>query len=418
MNKLIYNPRIINFIDQGVSSAANFLLILIIAKNYSPNVLASFIIIYGFQLLATKIHASLVTLPLIMEMSIHPKDNDKLLASSVFFKRNEKVIFINIVISLTLITIVGFFLDLSSKEIIISSFSVSASNIYEFIRRLYINTYLVKYHLCLAITYYVSLLAGVYISFYYINTPSLTTIFIGFLTPILISFIAYLISKNYICKDNNPNDCSIWEIIKIEVGTLSTNINQWLIAQVSYYVAFLFIGSHGVSTLGVIRSLFGPLNIFLLSLEGFLPKYFAVEINNIGKFKKKIQKEILWLLILFSHILLAMLFFGESLVKRLYGDFYAETFNINIIIATMCLIYLFATVSKISIIALRVIRESTYLKNVSLVALIASTITIIPASIYFNLYGLLAVSAAMELAVALLFSLKVFKLLEAKGRNS
>lgn len=414
MDRLIYNPRIINFIDQGISSAANFLLIWIIVKNYSPNILANFIIIYGFQLLTTKIHASLVVLPLIIEISSHLKDKDKFLASAAFFKRNEKVILINITISLIVITIVGFFLDLSSKEIIISSFFVSTSNIYEFIRRLYINTYLVKYHLYLSITYHALLLAGVYLSSSYINTSSLATIFIGFILPTLISLTVYLISKNYICGNNSPSNCSILKIIKSEIGILSTNINQWLIAQLSYYVAFIFIGSQGVSTLGVIRSLFGPLNVFLLSLEGFLPKYFGIEVQNPKKLRKKIQKEILWLLTLFTIIFFAMFFFGENLVRRLYGDVYAEAFNIKIILALMCLIYFFAAISKVLIITLRIIRESKYLKNVSLGVLIATIIIIIPASIYFNLYGLLAVSATMELVVAFLFSLKTLKLLQVK----
>lgn len=398
------NDRFFSLVDQGVVSAINFLHIWLVAKYSNSEVLAQYILIYGAGFLLLRIHAAVITMPL----AISSKESLVSFNSVLSRYHGFNLLFLFLALLFNLIATYGIVLWFNLSESIFNFMTIPvilAFNVsFEYVRRTLLNYYSKWVGVFFNLIYGTLLVGGVAYSLYTFGRDiHIDKLFLGFGLSVIFSNIIWfvLIYFNGL-KLSSLKSCSA-HFLK-ESGVIFNNLSQWAAGQGIYYILMFFSGAGSVALLAVLRNLFGPLNVVLLSLEGFLPKMFAASYvsGGVSLLSAKVIKEVYIIALLSTLLLLVALVFGEKVISVLYSEEYASHIEILMIISFV-FIYFFAFISRIILCALRAMG----IANISgLISILGLAVLMLVAIITIKSGG--AAAAAVSMLVSEFFMASLF----------
>lgn len=396
--------RFVSIIDQGIISAVNFLHIWLVARYTEAGVFSAYVLAFGAGLMMLRIHAAVVSMPLSISSRVPLQHRNEML--SWYHGLHLYSLGVTLLLGFIAIYWIAEWLNLPAPkfDFVIISIVITLNLTCEYIRRIMLNYYSKWLSVTFNAIYGILLVCGIGVSLYcYGKNVNVTNLYMGFSAAIIFGNIIWiiLIIMNRI---EYPSGNACIDHVRKEGGVILNNISQWGSGQGIYYLLMTLSNEKSVAILAVLRNLFGPLNIFLLSLEGFLPKLFASSYMLGGSklLHSKVVKEFIVIILAAVILLFVALMYGEIIIGIMYGDDYVNDIN-EIMIMCFVFIYSFAFISRIILCALRVIGVASISGFISVAGLLAMVVLAV-----ISIRGGGAGAAAMSLLVSELIMASLF----------
>ncbi len=383
--------RVTSLLDQGIWSILNFAHVWLVAYFTVPDSLGRYIIGFSFCLLACRIHAALVAMPLATEYGVASIDRKKMLCT--YHTLNDKVIELILIIGVLCAFILTWTFDslqLSFTSIAIISLASGCLVLNEHIRRILLisghSKQLYIFDAVIAVLAFIGIFAAIKTGMHG------EAILLGFLLPGVASLLSYMAlrKKCFTLAKKSKNICLHF---KAQRPLLVNNLAQWATGQSGYFITALLLSSNEVAILAILRNLFGPLNILILSLEGILPKAMstAFSIGGYSALKNAVMREFMYVIVGFSIFSIGIVIFSSSIVTLVYGANKESSIE-TIYLIGMAMVYGLAVLSRIVITALR---AQSNVNAIGHIALFGLALFLISGVLFAKLFGVGGVVAAM-----------------------
>lgn len=392
--------------EQGLSSSINFVITIVIARIGGKELLGDYLILYGFYFFFFRFHAATVCMPL---------------ATSAIEKDEISIIRSNYTLSIILFFIMQLCYPILNQFfltnpigimdcLIISTSSISLLN-FEYYRR----SLILKKDIIKAIILNFSYLFLLSLQFLYVYNQSILLEVADIYMIFLLSSLPVL-NKLFQDKSNLKVFSSITLVcrhLSQQRGLIVNAISQWWNAQAPFFSIAYFIDASSISIVGVVRNLFGPLNILLLSIESYIPKKFSQLIyrNKYIELKNNIISEIIFSTSLMAVVGIAMIGFSERIISIIYGkEFYSA--DIPLIVGIYIGIYYMSFLSRYMSCALRAFNKSILIGKISFKTIILLTALLVCFVPSYKVFGAMLSILLSEILFLLLSGFYVYELLK------
>ena len=402
--KIINNNRVLSIIDQGFVSASNFIIAILVARFLGLEVLGSYIIIFGGIVLMLRLHASIICMPMVTS----PITIDGFIKEKKYLVFQLCFILLQLFISPLMLYVFLLLLLKQDPELsLFVSYMLAMVGILtqEFVRRHMISSGRLFMAALFSFTYVLIVMFVVLVIPQ--DQISLDTFFYTFAVAGVPAIVFYLkLSIKLNSYDFKKAFSELFSHIKNSISLISNNMLQWCSGQYIHYILFIFLGPVSVGLIAAVRNIFGPINILLLSLEGFLPKKFtsAYKVDDSEGLYKEVLFELKLAVLGFVVLGLFLQFSGMYIFQLMYDISSEDAYPVMML---FLFIYTAAFLWRIVMISLRVIGKIRILGAVSIISLLT---LVVSSLILIPIYGVLGGVSSMLLSEILVFIVLVVAL--------
>ncbi len=361
--------------------------------------LSHYVISFSFCLLAIRIHAALVAMPFATEYGADTQSQGSVVARS--HALTDKVL-----LWIPLLGMLGFSVLLLLVPAMPGTFAgaciialaSTAAMLSEHIRRVFLITERRKTLLAFDAVSSLLIVAGVWAAL--MAGMEGEWLLLGFTLSACASLPVYVLIRN---RDKNGNGTkpSLRCQVTAQRPLLLNNIAQWATGQSAYFLTAALLSAKEVSVIAILRNLFGPLNLVLLSLEGTLPKSLAAVFSKGGepRLRAAIAREFLYATLGFGTFSLGVIIFGRDVVALIYGVDIAEPIGVWLLLGFASMYWL-AVLSRILMVALRARRD---IAGIGVVAMLGLGVFLVFGTVLSSWFGLGGIISAMVLVEVVMF---------------
>ena len=366
LEKIRSNNRLWSILDQGFISASNFIISILVVRFLGLEIFGYYIIVYGGIALMLRLHAAYICMPMVTHLA---QTNDEIEKTKYMILHLFFLISQIVIAPLILYLFFVLFIKIPLDSNIFISYTLAMISLLtqEFVRRYMISVGKLKIATAFSFTYV--FLVALVIMLIPHNYVALDAFFYSFSIAAIPAFIFYI--KNII-GFRMKNVFQVVKYIYLDVNKstplIYNNVMQWFSGQYIHYVLIFFTGASAVGLLAAVRNIFGPVNVLLLSLEGFLPRKF-VEVykrNKISALRIEILQEIKIIIIGFFILGIVLQIGGVELFHFMYD---AESDFIYMIMMLFLVVYAAAFLWRVIMIGLRAIDEIKIVGSASIISL-------------------------------------------------
>lgn len=400
----LVSPRLVSLIDQAIWSLVNFAHVWLVAVATTYHSLSEYVISFSFCLLAIRVHAALVAMPLATQYGVGVVPRHLIIAQYHVF--NDKVL---VVLPVVMMMVYGVAHAAFGSQIaplgtpVVVAATASLVMLSEHLRRVL----LLRGRLPLLVGFDVGCglltFAGVWMAVHFGLTGA--WILSGFFAPGLFSGCVYVWLRHSRRSVRGP-PASLRNQLVSQSPLLINNLAQWATGQSAYFLTAALLSSREVAVVAILRNLFGPLNLVLLSLEGVLPKLFgaAISTGGVASLRATMVKELGYASLGFVAFSAAIIWAGPAVVGLLYGEGNAALVNTTYLLG-FAATYWLAVLSRIVTVALRARGDVASLGKVALIGLCAFVVTGAGLALGFGVAGIIFAMVLVEAVILALFSL-------------
>jgi len=393
----IGSPRLASLVDQGIASALNFAHVFVVARVTSGTVLGEYVLLFGVGFLAVRIHAALVAMPLATAAG---SDATWEATNSHFLALHRWTLTFLVVLMVPVCYVVGSAVSgagFGGREALIVAAALAVVVNQELVRRMLLNSGLVLHNIVASVAFAALLVTGVALT----ADPSRgsAVIFVGYapagvLSAAMLTWLGRRFGRGRLSFSDWMRNA------KEQHPLLLNNLSQWGSGQGIYYVAGWLLGVNAVGILAVLRNVFAPLHVALLSLEGHLPRTLR-EAAGQGELGARVRSElrVLWMGVPLGVLIVA---FGDSVIEWAYGGSYHEGVTRAMLLGFL-LVYVLAYASRVLLSALRAggrIQTAGVASVVGMAVVLTMGIALAPV---LDTAGIVWAMAMSELTIAGLF---------------
>ncbi len=401
-------------LDQALLSGTSFVLNVLLIRFLSIEEFGIYVIIFSFLLLASSVHGSLITAPVAVIVSKMNDTKARRYVGNLNYSQMALSLFIALIMYIASVVFVLFELLSEYQE----GLSYLSFVCFFYLGQLYIRSVLLSRLRMLAVLQNDAL---------YVLTQLLIVIFLigndklsvnsAILAIGLSALISYIFGV-YQCVDFiSYKQVSLKQGSKVnfEHGRwlLGAALVTWIRTNILNYIALYFVGPIAPAVLRATQTIYGPINLILVSVESFIPQmlskaYSSLGVVGLSSLMRKFTV-ILFLGVMF-YCLIVSLFAGELLLN-VYGEKYLGYESIVWVLAIQYIFIVFQTVNSI---ALRVLDVTSKIFTISI---LEAFITILPGLLLVYFFGLEGAIIWKLLSTVLLASMTYFIYLKSIGSN-
>lgn len=346
IKKIVFPPSVVVFLDQAVFSGTNFLLLLFLAKKLDIKSFGLFSTLVLIIYLGMSVTNALIIQP--FQVSHLKVTKKKEYFIFLFLGLFSFVLFFNIIIELLfsyLPVLKGY--RLYSNAIV---YFVSGLLIQDFFRKFFLGLTQIK-HVLLIDVFFLILIV---ILFYFFRdeiqlTTTLWILGIAYLTSCLSGW--FFIFKNY----EKPLSWKLFLHNHLAQGKwlFYSAFLQWSSSNFFVLVAGIYLGIEALGVLRLVQSVFGVLNVGLISIENYILPKVVFLYNESPAIAKKYLAKFSLIGILFSGILLVFIFIFSNEIIILAGGIKYQQYGY--VVKIMVILYFFIFLNYPTRIAIKVL---------------------------------------------------------------
>lgn len=346
IKKIIFSPSVLVFIDQAVFSGTNFLLMLFLAKKLELQSFGLFSTFVLITYLGMSVTNALIIQP--FQVSHLKVTKKKEYFIFLFLGLIAFVLFFNFIIELSffyLPVLKGY--NLHSNAIV---YFVSGLLIQDFFRKFFLGLNQIKH--VLLIDLFFSILIVILFYFFRNEIQLNTTLWILGIANLASCLSGlFFIFKNY----EKPLSWKLFLQNHLAQGKwlFYSAFLQWSSSNFFVLVSGIYLGIEALGVLRLVQSVFGVLNVALISIESYVLPKVVFLYNESPAIAKKYLSEISLIGLLLSGIVLVLIFIFSNEIIILAGGIKYQQYGY--VVKIMVILYFFIFLNYPSRIAIKVI---------------------------------------------------------------